>query len=228
MASPKDNLAVETRSKAGSTASNSLRKAGKVPAVLFGHGVAALPVALDAKAFDELLHSGGKNSLLNITIDGKTKDTALLREVQRDPITRRILHADLQRVSATETVGASLTLVTIGVPDGVKNSGGVMDVIFHAIEVEGPANALPPNIEVDVSELALHQHVTAGDVKLPANFKLKMDPSTVLIAIEPSRTEQQAAEAAETAAAAVAPVAAEVPTVAETTAPPDTTQGSAS
>jgi large subunit ribosomal protein L25 len=223
MASPKDNLAVETRSKAGSTASNALRKSGKVPAVLFGHGVDALPVSLDAKAFDELLHSGSKNSLLNITIDGKTKDTALLREVQRDPITRRVLHADLQRVSATETVGASLTLVTIGIPDGVKNSGGVMDVIFHAIDVEGPANAIPPNIEVDVSELALYQHVTAADVKLPANFKLKMDPSTVLIAIEPSRTEQQAAETA----AAAAPAPAEVPTVAETT-PADPTQGSAS
>src|SRR5260370_30919019 len=101
-------LAVESRSKSGTTAASALRKAGKIPAVLYGHGVAAMPVALDAKAFDELLHAGGKNRLLHLTIDGSKKDTALVREVQRDPITRRVVHADLQRVRRSETVSASL------------------------------------------------------------------------------------------------------------------------
>jgi len=206
------SLAVESRSKTGTTSANALRKAGKVPAVLFGHGVDPLAVALDAKAFDDLLHAGGKNRLLSITIDGSKKDTALVREVQRDPITRRVVHADLQRVSESETVSASLPIVTVGVADGVRNSGGVMDVVVHTLEVEGPANAIPPNIEIDVSELALHSHLTAGDVKLPPNFKLRIDPTTILISIEPSKTEQQMAEAA---VATAEPV--EVPTVAETT-----------
>jgi large subunit ribosomal protein L25 len=206
------SLAVESRSKSGTTASNSLRKAGKIPAVLFGHGVDPMPVSLDAKAFDALLHAGGKNRLLHLTIDGSKKDTALVREVQRDPITRRILHADLQRVGESETVSASLPIVTIGVADGVRNMGCVMDVILHTLDVEGPANAIPPHIEVDVTELAMHAHLTAGDVKLPPNFKLRVDPSTILISIEPSRTEQQMAEAA---VATTEPV--EVPTVAETT-----------
>ena len=101
MASKNDVLAVETRTNIGTTAANSLRKGGRVPGVLFGHGAAPTPISLDAKAFDELLHAGGRNHLLDITIDGSTKDTALVREVQRHPITRRVLHADLQRVSAT-------------------------------------------------------------------------------------------------------------------------------
>jgi len=206
------SLAVESRSKTGTTSANALRRAGKVPAVLFGHGVDPMAVALDAKAFDDLLHAGGKNRLLSITIDGSKKDTALVREVQRDPITRRVVHADLQRVSESETVSASLPIVTVGVADGVRNSGGVMDVVVHTLEVEGPANAIPPNIEIDVSELALHSHLTAGDVKLPPNFKLRIDATTILISIEPSKTEQQMAEAA---VAAAEPV--EVPTVAETT-----------
>jgi large subunit ribosomal protein L25 len=209
-------LSVETRPKAGTTASNRLRKTGRFPAVLFGHGAAPLSISLEAKAFLELLHAGGKNKLLSLTIDGKGNDTALIRDVQRDPISRRILHADLLRVGATEIVGASLAIITVGVAEGVRNSGAVMDVIVHALDVEGPANAIPPNIEVDVSGLALHDHLAAGDVKLPPNFKLRIDPSTILISIEPSRTEQQMAEAA-----VATPEPVEVPTVAETAPPPE-------
>ncbi len=206
------SLVIETRPRAGTSASNAVRRGGRVPAILYGHGVPAQSISLDAKAFDDLLHSAGRNTLLSLKIDGKSGDTALVREVQRDPITRRIIHADLQRVSATERVSASLPLVAVGVAEGVRNMGGVMDVIVHTLDVEGPANAIPPNIEVDVTELGLHQHLSAGEITLPPNFTLRMDPATVLISIEPSRTEQQMAEAA---VAVAEPV--EVPTVAETT-----------
>jgi len=205
-----DGLAVETRSNSGTTSSKALRRDGKIPAVLFGHGANPAAIAIDAKAFDELLHGGGKNRLLALTIDGTAKDTALIREVQRDPISRRIVHADLQRVSATENVTAALPLTTIGIPDGVRNFGGVMDVIVHALEVQGPANALPDHLDVDVTNLGIHQHLTAGDITLPPNFTLRVDPSTVVIAIEASRTEAQAAEVPTAGAT-------DVPTVAETT-----------
>src|ERR1700682_5720419 len=151
-------LAVDSRLQIGTTSANALRKAGKVPAVLFGHGVDPMPVSLDAKAFAALLHAGGKSRVLHITSDGSKKDTALVREVQRDPITRRVVHAALQRVSESETVSASLPIVTVGVADGGRNMGCVMDIVVHTLEVEGPANAIPPNIEIDVSELGLHDH----------------------------------------------------------------------
>ena len=83
-----------------------------------------------------------------------------------------------------------------------------MDVILHTIDIKGPANALPPLIEADVSALGIHQHLTAGDLKLPPGLKLDIDPATIIVAIEPSRTEAQGAETA-------APAAAEVPTIAE-------------
>ncbi len=211
MATTNTALAVSTRAKTGTTAATALRRAGKIPAVLFGHGSPPVAVEVDARSFDELLHSGGKNSLLDITLDGGLKDTALIREVQRDPITRRVVHADLQRVGATEEITASLPLVAVGVSDGVRDSGGVMDVVVHAVEVTGPANALPQQIEADVSGLALFAHVTAGDLKLPPGIKLAIEASTILITIEPSR--------AETAAVAEGtPSAAEVPTVGETEA----------
>jgi large subunit ribosomal protein L25 len=209
MASSNNTLAIKTREHIGTTASKAVRKHGGVPGTLFGHGANPMSIELDAKAFDELLHAGGKNHLLEITIDGGTKDTALIRDVQRDPITRRVIHADLQRVSATEEISAELPLITVGVPVGVKDGGGVLDVIQRTISVTGPANALPDSIEADVSHLNLHEHLVAGDLKLPAKIKLDMEPGAILVSVEASRTE--------TEAEATAPVAegADVPTVAE-------------
>ncbi len=213
MATTTNALAITRREKTGSTSVAALRKTGFVPGVLFGHGSTPLPIALDAKAFDELLHRGGKNHLLELTIDGGARDTALVREVQRDPITRRVIHADLQRVSATEKITAALPLVTVGVPDGVTNGGGVMDVVLHAVDVTGPANALPEQIEVDVSHLRVGDHLTAGDLTMPAQFTLAVEPGTMLISIEASRTAVEAAESAP------APAAADVPTVDEAETP---------
>jgi len=192
MASTSDKLAVETRTATGTTAAKALRHEGKIPAVLFGHGATPQALVLDAKAFDELLHAGGRNHLLNLTIDGKPGETALVRDVQRDPITRRVVHADFQRVGATETISASLPVVTVGVASGVKLDGGVMEVHVHALDVTGPANALPDHIEIDVSALGIHDHITAADIKLPEKIVLDIDSSTVVVSVAPPRTEQEA------------------------------------
>lgn len=209
MATTDKVLDVTTRSKTGTTSSHAVRKSGRVPGIIFGHGSAPAAVALDAKAFDALLHDGGKNALLTVTIDGTGRDTAVVRDVQRDPLTRRVLHVDLQRVGATEEITASLPIVTVGTPDGVRNSGGVLDVILHAMDVKGPANALPETIEIPVEHLVIHDKVTAGDVKLPPNLSLDMDPHTILLGIEPSTVAQQAAED-EVAEAPAAPTEPEV------------------
>jgi large subunit ribosomal protein L25 len=209
MATTNSALVVKTRAKTGTTAAIAVRKAGSVPGTLYGHGKAPLSIEVDARAFDELLHRGGKNQLLEIALDDGAKDTALIRDVQRDPISRRVIHADLQRVSATEEISASLPMVFVGTPDGVRNFGGVMDVIVRTLDVIGPANALPESIEVVVDQLGIHEHLSAGEVTLPEGIALDMDPGTVLVSVEPSRTESEAE---------VAPVVAEgveVPTVAE-------------
>jgi len=208
MATTTNALAIKMREKTGSTSVAALRKTGFVPGVLFGHGSNPMAIALDAKAFDDLLKAGGKNHLLELTIDGGSRDTALVRDVQRDPITRRVIHADLQRVSATETITAALPLVTIGVADGVKNSGGVMDVLVHTVSVSGRANALPEQIEADVTALKVGEHLYASDLRLPSGIALAIDPHTIMISIEASKTESEAA-----AVAPEAPVAADVPVV---------------
>lgn len=193
------SLTIERREGRGSSAVSALRRAGKVPGVIYGHG-STEAIAVDRRALDDLLHHGGRTGLVELQLGGKRFDTALVREIQIDPVSRKTIHIDLQRVTATEKVHAKLPVTTVGTPDGVRNFGGVMDVVVHDVEVEGPANKLPDHLEVDVNELGIHQHVTAGDIKLPNGFKLLTPVDTVVVTVEASKT-ARALEEAEAGAA---------------------------
>jgi len=194
---PKDlSLIAAVRDKFGSTGARAARKAGKVPAVLYGHGSQPQLIQFEAKAFEDVMHRGGRSALITLKVDGTRGETALLRELQRDPLSRQILHADLQRVSANEEVHASVPVVTVGVALGVKDFGGVLDVVNHQVEILGPANKIPEHIEIDVTDLGLHEHVTAGEAKLPAGFTMVTAADSILVAIEASKTATQVEEAA--------------------------------
>jgi large subunit ribosomal protein L25 len=199
------NLTIESRAKLGTTGANALRHAGKIPAVLYGHGAAPEHLAIDAHAFEDLLHHGGRNAIVTLTGGARNGETALVRVVQYHPVSHEVIHADLQRVSAKENIGAKLAVVTVGVARGLRELGGVMDVVTHELEVEGPADSIPENIEVDVSELGLHEHIVAADVKLPSGFKMLTPAETIVVSIEPSRTERELEEAAASPAEAPEP-----------------------
>ncbi len=200
MASKDMTLSIERREKLGTTGANALRAAGKIPAVVYGHGTTPQHISLDMRAFDELLHHGGRTGVITLMMDGKKTDTALVRQVTRNPVTRGIQHVDLLRVSANEAVRTTIPLVTAGVARGVRDFGGVMDVLVHELEVEGPVNQLPDHFEIDVTDLGIHQHTTAADVKLPKNFKLVTPGDTIVVSVEPSKTAQHLEEAAAGAA----------------------------
>ncbi len=159
------SLTIERREGEGTSKARAVRAQGKVPGVLYGHG-SSEAIAIERRALDELLHRGGRTGLIQLSLGGKKIDTALVREVQIDPVSRRTIHVDLQRVSANETVHARLPLVMVGTPDGVRNMGGVMDVIIHEIEVEGPASKLPDHVDVDVESLGIHEHVSASQSEI--------------------------------------------------------------
>lgn len=181
------SLVIERREGGSSTKAHALRRAGKVPGVLYGHG-SSESIAAESRALSDLLHHGGRSGLIELRLGGKKLETAMVREIQIDPVSRKPIHFDLQRVSATETVHTKLNLVTVGTPDGVRNMGGVMDLVAHELEVEGPANKLPDHLEVDVTELGIHQHLNAGDVKLPAGVKLLTPADTTIVTVESSKT----------------------------------------
>jgi large subunit ribosomal protein L25 len=192
-------VTIYSRAEIGTTGAKRVRKEGRIPGALYGHG-GTQAISVDSKALADLLSTGGQSHIVDATIDGK-HESVLLREVQRNPITHRPISADFQRVSQTEAITASIAVHTVGVAPGVKDAGGVMDVVTHAIEVKGPAGKLPEFFEIDVSGLNVGDHITAGDVKLPANFTIITPADTVIVAVEGSKTASD--DAAITAAAPV-------------------------
>jgi large subunit ribosomal protein L25 len=187
-------LTIEHRDHTGTSSARAVRHAGKIPGVLYGHG-APNPIAIEAKALEGLLLSGGKSHIVDATIDG-VHDSVLLREVQRDPITHRPIHADFQRVTKGEAITASVSIVTTGTPVGVKDEGGVLDFVTRSIDVKGPADKIPESIEIDVAPLNVGEHISASQVPLPAGFTLLTPSDSVILSVEGSRTAQEAEEAA--------------------------------
>lgn len=188
------SLQVEPREGRGTSKSHALRRAGRVPGVVYGHG-SSQSIAIERRALEDLLHRGGRTGLIELKMDGKRFETALLRDVQIDPVSRKVIHVDLQRVTANETVHAKLPIATVGTPDGVRNFAGVMDIVLHELDIEGPANRLPDHLEVDVTELGLHDHITASQVALPSGFKLLTPPDTLVVTVESSKTARALEEA---------------------------------
>lgn len=203
-------LTLEPRSQIGTTSAHALRRAGKVPGVVYGHGEPT-PITIDAKELVELIHSGQRSRIVDATI-GKSKDSVLLRRIEADPITRKPLSVDFQRVTKDEAITSSVTVVTHGTARGVREEGGVLDVVTHSLEIRGPAASIPEHLTVDVSELGVHQHVTAGDVELPKGFSLITPAETVVVSVEITRAEvAEEATTAEGEPGAAAPAAAEAP-----------------
>ena len=196
-------LVLEPRSKVGTTGSHALRAAGKIPGVVYGHGEAT-PISIDVKLLTELVHSGQRSRIIDATI-GKNKDSVLLRRIEADPITRKPLSVDFQRVTKDEEIWSTVTVLTTGTARGVRD-GGVLDVVTHALEIKGPASGIPENLTVDVSPLGIHEHVTAGQVELPKGFALITPADTIVVSCEVTRAEvaEVATEGAEVAPAAPA------------------------
>ncbi|HEX3467882.1 MAG TPA: 50S ribosomal protein L25 [Candidatus Elarobacter sp.] len=202
-------VTLEPRSQIGTTSAHALRRAGKIPGVVYGHGQAT-PISIDVKELIELLHSGQRSRIVDATI-GKAKDSVLLRRIEADPITRKPLSVDFQRVDRDEAITSSVTVVTHGTPRGVRDEGGVLDTVSHALEIRGPAASIPEHLTVDVTELGVHQHITAGDVELPKGFTLITPAETVVVAVEITRAEVAEEATPAEGEAAAAPAASEAP-----------------
>jgi large subunit ribosomal protein L25 len=195
-------LTIHTRAKTGTTGAKAARREGKVPGVLYGHG-SPLSIAVESRDLADLLATGGQSHIVDATIDGK-HDSVLLRDVQRHPISHRPIAADFQRVSLTEEVYATVPIVTVGVAPGVKDDGGVLDTVTHALEIKGPAGKLPEELSVDVSALGIGGHILASQVALPAGFTLVTGGETTVVSVELTRAIAGETVPAETEAAPAA------------------------
>ena len=183
-------------------ASKRLRKAGVIPANIFGHHAESQAVQIDAAAFKRLQRSHHAAGIIALRMPGATDgQTVLIRHVQHDPRTGNVIHVDFFRVSLTERIDVKVPLRFVGEAPAVKNEGGVLLHLLDALEVECSAADIPEYLEVDVTSLAeIDDIIHASDVPLPANFTLITDPGEGVAKVAATRAELPEEAAAEEAA----------------------------
>jgi len=193
-------IEVQPRQETGTNSNRRLRLRGQIPAVVYGGpGRDSTPIHVDRKRLVELLkRSGGDNAvfLLKLSSTGQERH-AMIRDMQLDPITREIIHLDFLRVVMTEKVRVQVPVELIGIAYGVKTEGGVLDFSHREVYVECLPGDIPKTIALEVGELHLGHHLTAGDLRLPPKVTLLDEPERVLVSVMHSKTEVAPAAAAE-------------------------------
>jgi len=199
-----------TRREVMGKATKRLRKAGIIPANIFGHKEESQAVQLEAIAFERVVRSHAATGIITLRMpDSSATQTALIRRVQHDPRSGKIIHIDFFRVSMTERIHVKVAVHFVGEAPAVKNEGGVLLHLLDTLEIECLGSDIPEYIEVDVTPLAeIDALIHAEDVKLPANITLITDPKEGVAKVAATRAEV-AEEVAEEAAPAAAPAPAE-------------------
>jgi large subunit ribosomal protein L25 len=169
-------LEAETRTEFGKGSARRTRRAGRIPAVLYGHGQDVVHLSLPAREFAAALRNGGANALLTIVLEGK-EQLALTKAVQRDPLKRTHEHIDLLLVRRGEKTTVEVPIVIVGevAPDTIPNHQ------LSTVQIEADATKLPDSVEVDVTGRSAGQNITAGDLVLPSGATLITDAEALVI-----------------------------------------------
>jgi large subunit ribosomal protein L25 len=205
-------LDAQSRDSFGKNEARRTRRDGKVPAVVYGgDGQAATPIAVDPRALLRILHSeSGQNTLISLKLSGSGDTRVLVKDFQLDPITHQVLHADFYRVAMDRAIQVTIPIVAKGEPKGVKQQGGILEFIRREIQIETLPGDIPENIEVDISELMLHQGLRVRDVVTDPRWKAITEADTMLLHVIMPRAEEAPAAAETAAAPAAAPAEPEV------------------
>ena len=190
-------LHAKVRSEVGSNAVKRVRRAGRIPAVLYGHGQENVNLSVPLDEVHTVIRHGSKL----VDLEGDVNETALLRDVQWDSFGSDVVHIDLTRVSAEELVHVSLPLVMRGEAPG-SHEGGITELVVHEIEIQCPASGIPEKIEVRVHELHVGHSVKASEIALPPGAKLLSDPDEIVVHCVGRVVEEEAEEAPSTEGAA--------------------------
>lgn len=191
-------VTAEPRSTVGSRASQKLRAAGQVPAVVYGHKEANVDIQLSIDEVNKMLREGHK--VIDLTVSGKT-ESCLVREMQWDTFATDVLHIDFIRVSKGELVHVEVEVELHGDAPGALG-GGILEQPHHTLEIEVPALQTPDSITVDISNMQIGDTITVGDLELPDNVKcLQPSDTPVVVVVHDKRAEADAAaeEAADAA-----------------------------
>lgn len=191
-------IEVNKREDLGKNANRRLRAQDQIPAVVYGGGLEPLAIAVSRRKIDELFKkAGNEHAVFQLQLAGTDKSRhALVREVTHDPVTRRILHMDFQRVMLDQKVRVVVAIHLHGEAERAKHQGGLLDFVTREVHVEALPNQIPSFIDVDISKLGIGHHLEAGDLQLPDGVTLSDDAHRVIAAVSHLKTHDDAAEGA--------------------------------
>ena len=194
------SLSAEMRSDTGKGVARKLRAAGQVPGVVYGHAREPQSLSLVARDLDKLLSTiAAGSTVVELTLGGATTKT-LIREIQRHPFKKQIMHVDFQELVAGEKVTVDIPLVYVGVPEGVRLSGALLEQILHSISILADPSSIPNHIDVDVAHLAMGHSLHVRDIKLPDGIEVLSDEDATICAVIAPRAVVEAVAAEEGAA----------------------------
>ena len=211
------DLQAEVRTQSGTGAVKRMRKAGNIPAALYGRKVKASNIQVHGKTFSKLLEgSASDNILVSLKIAGASEDQlALVQEVQHDYLRGGILHIDFHAVAADEEIHANVPVTIVGEAKGQKQ-GGLVEAIHHEIEVRCLPKDLPESIQIDVTSLEVGHGIHVREITFPAGVSCRLGGDVVIVMCEEPKVE---AEPEPVAAAAAAPAAGAKPAAGAAAAP---------
>ena len=208
-------LDAKKRDGRGKNEARRLRVSGRIPAVVYGarkdgQAPEGVPVAVDPKEVLRILHSeSGANTLINLKLDGG-ESRVMVRDYQLDPITHQLLHADFYQLAMDKEIVVSVPVLVKGEAAGVKQQGGLLDFVTREIQVQCLPTDIPEHIDIDVSELMLHQSIRVKDVPTNPKWKAVTDGETMLVHVVMPKAEESATAAATEVAAPAAAAEPEV------------------
>jgi large subunit ribosomal protein L25 len=169
-----------------------------VPGIVYGGSSDNIPVTLDPKDLFKLLRShAGRNTIMNLEIEGAAADNVILKDWQVDPVTEAILHADFHRIAMDQALRVTVRIVTRGVPYGVKTEGGLLEAVTREVEVECLPTNIPDEISCDVTELHLHDSIRVRDLTVGEDFEILAEPDQVVVHVVSVKEEVEEVDEAE-------------------------------
>jgi large subunit ribosomal protein L25 len=203
----------EVRASRGKNEAHRTRRAGNIPAVVYGAYQDAVSIAVNPKEINKIVRSStGLNTIFNLAIAGGETTPVMVVDQQVDPIKGTLLHADLKRIDLTKRIKVTVPVHTFGEAAGVKVQGGLLEIITRSVEIECLPDEIPEDFKVSVADLMIGQSKRAGDVGLAGSMRLVSSADTVIAHVVALRAEETPA-AAPGAEGAAAPAAAAEPEV---------------
>lgn len=184
-------LEVSLREATGKGAARKLRAAGAVPAIFYGHGLATISLQIETRPLERAIH-GGANALIDLEGPKQVqKKPVLIKELQRDPATRKLLHCDLFAVDLKQRLTVDVPIHYVGRARGVVEQGGVQEILMREFQVTCMPLAIPESIEIDVSELVIGESIHVRDVSIPEGVEATADADAPVVHVVTPRVEEE-------------------------------------